>query len=145
MNLQTLILTLAPQHAARSRVPNASGRYDPAMIAHDSAGMLVYDGASDATIYECPKVNHAFRAWHDACHIMGQCDFTLAGERAACAIQIRQARLAFPSIPASVLALIRAEVIGQAEHFERHGSFPVNQAAFIRDYMRVENDTNTEV
>ena len=142
MNLQTLITTLAPKHRASERGPVLAGahflRCDPRQaIAFDPDGsMLVWDGASDRTIYWDAAVNHAFRAWHDACHIAGRFGFNLDGERAACELQIVQARLAFPSIPLSIIATIRAEVVGQAEYFAAHGCFPLDQRKFVAQYIR---------
>ena len=136
MNLQSLILELAPRHEARARVPilSAGNRSEHIAIAGDGS-LLIWEGASDATIYRDARVNHAFRAWHDAMHIAGNLGFTLADEIAACELQIRDARLRYPQIPSSVIALIRAEVIGQAQYFEAHGEFPLDQKQFIETYI----------
>jgi hypothetical protein len=136
MNLQTAILALAPRHRATPRVPVLGAGNAPEEITFDSDGaMLVWDGASEATIYRDPKVNHAFRAWHDAQHIRARAGFTLAGERIACERQCRELQTRFPGVPERVLRLIRAEVIGQAEYFAQHGSFPIDQAKFIEEYL----------
>lgn len=97
--------------------------------------LTVWSGASDATIYGAPEVNHAFRAWHDAAHVAGMHEFTLAGEAATAERQVRELLAAYPRAPRAWLALLRAEVTGQAEHFAAHGSFPADQAAFIRSYV----------
>lgn len=136
MNLQTLILELAPRHSARDRVPVIGEGSHPSVIAFDSGGMLVWAGASEHTIYRDPCVNHAFRAWHDAAHIAGGFGFTLEGERAACEYQIAEALRRYPRIAPRVLGLIRAEVIGQAEYYATHGEFPIDQEAFIREYLK---------
>jgi hypothetical protein len=129
-------LELAPLHRAAARVPLIDATCSPDAIAFDGDGRLVvFDGASDHTIYKCPRVNHAFRAWHDAQHIVQRVGFDLAGERAACEGQIRELLARYPSAPREVIALIRAEVIGQAEHFAAFGEFPVDQAAFITTYL----------
>lgn len=135
MNLQTLILELAPKHVAQARVPILSAGNRSEDIAVSSEGLLVWEGASDATIYCDPRVNHAFRAWHDACHIAGKLGFTLADERRACELQVLQARIRYPSIPRRVVELIQAEVIGQAEYFDAAGEFPRDQKAFIEAYI----------
>jgi hypothetical protein len=136
MNLQTAILSLAPRHHATPNVPELGVGNAPEQIAFDADGtMLVFDGASEQTIYGDARVNHAFRAWHDAQHIRARAGFTLAGERLACEMQCRDLQRAFPSVPESVLRLIRAEVIGQAEYFARHGAFPIDQAKFIEEYL----------
>ena len=127
---------MAPRFRASSRVPDLGAGNDAEQIAFDADGaMIVFDGASDATIYEDAAVNHAFRAWHDACHIERRLGFTLAAEREVCELQIVQALQRYPNIPARVLRLIRAEVTGQAEHFAVYGQFPIDQAAFIRRYI----------
>src|SRR4051794_37526600 len=50
-------------------------------------GMFVFDGGCDRTIYGCPEVNYAFRAWHDWCHWSGGHDFSYAGEAAVYRMQ----------------------------------------------------------
>lgn len=138
MNLQHLILTMAPRFEAREHVPilDAWSHPEEVPMLHDGT-LLVWSGASDLTIYGDARVNYAFRAWHDRAHIAGRFGFTLAGERAACEWQIAEALRLFPRIPASVLRLIRAEVIGQAEHFAEHGTFPLDQVSFVKDYANI--------
>lgn len=134
-DLNRAILQLAPVRRARARVPIIDVGADPHGIAFDSGGMIVWDGASDSTVYGDACVNHAFRAWHDAAHIAGAFPFTLSGEIAACEFQLTQLRDAFPRHPQSWDALIRAEVIGQAEYYSVHGEFPSDQYAFMVEYL----------
>ncbi len=129
--LNQAILLLAPAHVAQ---PIAPATFADIMLA--PAILPVWDGASLETIYQDAKVNHAFRAWHDSCHIAGNYAFTLEGERATCEHQIAQLLATFPSAPAWAINTIRAEVIGQTEFFSSTGAFPGNQAAFIADYLR---------
>lgn len=124
--LNSAILELAPRFDARSNAPATFGD----LMRHGSSILPVWDGASNATIYKDPRVNHAFRAWHDACHVAGQYDFTLEGERAACEMQQRQLVERYPSAPQWALDLLHTEVIGQAEYFAAHGAFPLDQEAF---------------
>jgi hypothetical protein len=126
--LNQAILALAPPFEARPIAP--AGLADLTALPH----MIVWDGASDATIYGDARVNHAFRAWHDACHVDGQFPLTLAGERAACEFQIGTLLKRFPLAPARWLHIIRAEIVGQAEHYAVHGEFPADQAAFFATY-----------
>src|SRR5579872_538182 len=127
-----VVLELAPRFDAR---PVAPASFAELMALDMAAPMPVRDGASHATVYADPVVNHAFRAWHDAAHRAGGHDFTLEGERATREAQQRAVLAAYPRAPKSWLALLRAEVDAQAEHFTRTGAFPVNQAAFIREQM----------
>lgn len=129
------ILALAPLgFEARAIAPATFAQVMECERSHGR--VIVWEGASDGTIYSDPKVNHAFRAWHDACHIAGEHGFTLDGERATCERQIASLRIHFPRAPIFIDTLLRAEVIGQAEHFARTGEFPADQAAFIADYLR---------
>lgn len=134
--LNSAILTLASEHQAQSHAPST---LDALLRLPEHQPIPVWEGASHGTIYGCPKINHAFRAWHDACHILGRFPFTLEGERLACEMQIAQLRAAYPSAPLSVARFLRAEVIGQAEYFARWEHFPKDQAAFFAAYMEQSN------
>lgn len=136
--LNRVILELAPRHVARPSVPlfDAATPHERLAQLQTPSGLLVWDGASDATIYADARVNHAFRAWHDACHIAAGVGFTLSAERAACEAQLRSLLLAYPRAPRHWVQLIRAEIIGQAEHFATHGTFPVDQFAFVKGYTQ---------
>lgn len=135
MTPQAIILSMAPRFVAEAgswegfSVTEATpiGQF-AAFIARRGI-MTVWDGASDRTIWRDARVNHAFRAWHDDCHIRAGVGFTLVGERAACELQIRELMAAHPQAHA-MAAIIRAEVIGQAEYFAATGSFPEDQIAF---------------
>lgn len=128
--LNSLVLRMAPPHEARATAP---GSFHDLMGAAGLARVPVWEGASEGTIYGDARVNHAFRAWHDAAHIAGGFAFTLAGERAACEYQIAGARKLFPRLPAWIVRAIRAEVTGQAEYFATHGIFPADQSAFFTE------------
>ncbi len=98
--------------------------------------MLVWNGASENTIFADPEVNYAFRAWHDWQHLMYQFPFTLEGERAAAEAQIAQlSRLYDGAALARFARLVLCEVVGQAEYKERTGDFPTDQVAFARDWL----------
>lgn len=128
-DLNRLVLSIAPLFDARPIAPATLGE----LMSIDGP-LVVWDGASDQTIYCDARVNYAFRSWHDAAHIAGRFPFTLEGERAACEFQIAQARAMFPRLPESLAAAIRAEVIGQTEYFAANGMFPANQAQFHSEY-----------
>ena len=105
------------------------------LIAHLDAGrrMLVYSGGAEQTIYGDSEVNYAFRAWHDWCHWRGRHDFSLAGERATCAMQGAHLVALYGESAQTTWRrrILRAEIIGQREYFDRHGEFPDNQRAFV--------------
>lgn len=139
MTPQAIIMSLAPRFEARAgswegfNVTAATPIGEFAAFIARRGIMTVWDGASDKTIWRDARVNHAFRAWHDECHIRMNAGFTLAGERLACEEQCRELLAAHPR--AFALAnVIRAEVIGQAEHFAATGEFPEDQIAFHAAY-----------
>jgi hypothetical protein len=105
--------------------------------------MLVWDGASDKTIFACPETNYAFRAWHDWLHWKLGADFTPQGERVVMlAMQAQVVSLYGGRAGASedVLrwcAILQAEVIGQLEHKEDHGGFPEDQREVTKRYLSV--------
>ena len=97
--------------------------------------MLVWDGASDKTIYACPETNWAFRAWHNWCHYTHDLKFDKEGdERKACEIQkdhIRLNNLLYGSKAQTDLFcdLIEFEIISQFEYKKIFGNFPEDQMA----------------
>ena len=110
-----------------------------ALVSQFDAGnmMVVYSGRSDHTIYGDAAVNHAFRAWHDWCHWKGTFPLSPDGEAEACQMQCDQLYDLY-GLNAHTLrwaSIIKAEVIGQAIYFERHGRFPGNQRLFIQHYL----------
>lgn len=128
--LNRAILSLAPAHDVADRAPSTF------LELAQCPRRIVWAGASDATIFGDPAINWAFRAWHDATHLALAADFTLAGERATCEAQIVALERAYPRIPKLCATILRAEVIGQAEHFVRFGSFPLDQVAFTLEAIR---------
>lgn len=127
-----VILELAPRHEARALAPDSLAKLSACAAERPSGGLIVWEGESARTIYADARVNFAFRAWHDATHVNGGHAFDLAGEAATCADQVRAVLAAYPSAPQAWLALLRAEVNGQAAHFARFGSFPLDQVQFVR-------------
>jgi hypothetical protein len=127
------ILGLAPVHLAQALAPSTFAEV------MRSPSLVVWEGASDATIFRDARVNHAFRAWHDSLHIAGAHDFTLTGEIATMKAQCAALREAFPSAPQWAFDILRAEVQGQAEYFAAHGTFPANQIAFTLEAANVQD------
>lgn len=91
--------------------------------------LTVWAGASDATIYGDPATNHAFRAWHDAIHLMLNAPFTPDGEAYVARFQANQ-------VGDLAGRVIWAEIVGQAQYLEKYGEFPADQVAFVREYLR---------
>lgn len=99
--------------------------------------LLVWNGASDSTIFADPETNWAFRAWHDWTHWRYQLPFVLAGEREVAERQCADLALVYPGRPELIgwQRLIRIEVVGQASYFESKGRFPDDQYAFALDML----------
>lgn len=118
--------------------PNAPDTFE-ALKAHiaRTGRMLVWDGASDATIFGDPEVNYAFRAWHDWCHLKADADFSKGGEKAAADVQKRHIRSLYGYGPTAdrFCRLVDCEVVAQGEYAAIHGEFPKDQMAFARDYL----------
>lgn len=95
--------------------------------------LVVWSGESENTIYACPETNWAARAWHDWHHGKHGFDFTLGGERKTAESQARDLIELYGTGPdvVDMVELLLAEVIGQAEFYERTGGrFPTNQRQF---------------
>lgn len=124
--LNRAIITLAPAFSVAEKAPSTFGELQLA------TGITVWGGGSAKTIYGDPYVNWAFRAWHDTEHRAGNHPFTLEGERAVVERQICTLYCAYPRAPALWATILRAEVVGQAEHFALTGKFPCDQVTFIK-------------
>lgn len=123
-SLNNAVLSMAPGYHAR---PVAPGSFEELARA---PRLVVWDGASDKTIFRDARVNHAFRAWHDMGHIVMRAPFSLAGEMSACQWQVSSLIRRWPLVPDWLLDIVRREVIGQATYYEEHGTFPEDQEAF---------------
>ena len=106
--------------------------------------MLVYSGASDATIFGDREHNYAFRAWHDWHHWKRQLPFTPEGEREVARHQENdlyrvygQPRTEEEQLRRRTHArLIDCEINGQIKYAQNHnGEFPKDQIAFARMYL----------
>lgn len=109
----------------------------------ERGSFTVWNGASERTIWGRRSINHAFRAWHDAAHYLGQYDFNRAGETATLGMQERQLvqymvhqGYSWRQIDA-MKALLRCEILGQLEYQERNGEFPNDQRAFAIEWLRI--------
>ncbi len=89
----------------------------------------VWRGASERTIWSSPSVNHVFRALHDSHHLELGLGFDLESERV---LADHFVGLVSDSMDR---AIVRSEVWGQVEYFDRWGRFPDNQRAFVVRYV----------
>ena len=121
------IMRLAPLHSARDIAPST---WDD-LARHRGAVLPVWSSQSDATIWDDAVINHAFRAFHDSTHIRIGADFSLTGETATIEAQIRALAVLYPSHPEWWARLLRVEGIDQVIEFQRVGSFPADQRAFV--------------
>lgn len=111
--------------------------FDSLVAHYDKTGrVLVWNGASDKTIFADAEVNFAFRAWHDSKHITGGHDFTWEGESAALTAQCADVRAIYDGAQADFFCrLLDAEIAGQKNYQDKRGGFPLDQAAFVRAYL----------
>jgi hypothetical protein len=118
--------------------PNAPQSLEELRAHVNSTGrMLVYDWASDDTIFGDAGVNWAFRAWHDWTHLRVNGTFDIPGEIAVANQQIDDIRAVYGEGKQTreFEALIWAEVMGQVLYASNHnGAFPDDQRAFYRAY-----------
>lgn len=99
--------------------------------------VLVWNGASDKTIFADCEVNYAFRAWHDSRHIIGRHDFTREGEFKTMASQCMDVCAIYDGPQAEYFcAILDAEIMGQFEYAEKRGGFPVDQFGFVQAYLQ---------
>lgn len=135
-NFNRAIIHLAPPFEARASAPDGFAELCELM---SSVGrMIVWSGGSAETIYRDPRVNHAFRAWHDTVHWQGKLPFTPEGEAEVCRRQILELFRKFGDNPETRrwAALLDAEINGQVEYWQRHGEFPEDQVKFDLEFMQ---------
>jgi hypothetical protein len=98
---------------------------------------VVFGGGSESTIFGDPHVNHSFRAWHDWCHWQGQFDFSLRGEFGAYKMQCCHLSRVYGDDEQTTRwkQILFADIIGQKLYFQRTGEFPIDQMAFVRDFL----------
>jgi hypothetical protein len=107
---------------------------------------------STGTVFGDPTINWLFRAWHDACHLITDGDFSREGEYKAMLEMWRQID-EYPGLDNTfwpmmgyntVLGvthrewfkrIVYAEVIGQFDEYAKTGHFPQEQYAFVEHYL----------
>lgn len=111
-------------------------RYTAATPERDSTGALlgqtIYVSGEhcDRTIWPSREANMLLRAWHDSHHILLGAEFDLTGE-------LRCARYACTQVEGSwERRVLWADLAGQSLYYDRHGSFPENQADFVVDFVQ---------
>lgn len=135
MDLHTLnacVLALAGGHEPRDDAP---GTFGELMTAQDRLLLPVWAGASDKTVYGCARVNWAFRAWHDRTHARYGLDFSREGELITARFQVRELLELCPSAPRWAAELVFAEVAAPLDYLAEHGSFPLDGAACVWQWL----------
>lgn len=105
-------------------------RYSVAPLAPNSErelfnnrSLVIWNGQSNNTIWNDPKVNFAFRALHDKLHLDTRLDFSVPAE-------IELGRIQANQYSGMLSDLIYCEVALQAKHFEATGNFVTEQVSF---------------
>lgn len=117
---------------------HAPSTYDGLVSMIEERGrMVVWNGASDTSIYGDVEVNYAFRAWHDWCHWRGKHDFSEEGERASYVMQCQHLTGLYGDSPMVRRwhYILHAEIIGQVAYSNIHGDFPRNQLEFVKHWL----------
>lgn len=104
---------------------------------NETGRLIVWNGASENTIFGYHLNNTLFRAWHDYVHITNQFDFTTEGESMTAWVQAAE----LPSEWYFEKQLILCEVIGQVLYHKYHNEFPVNQRLFAINYLETGDIT----
>jgi len=125
--LRHAVQQLAPEFIPRSVAP---ATFRQLVEAAQGRAIPVWSGASDKTIWGDVRTNHAFRAWHDAAHLVGRYPFTLAGEEAAWRTQVATLCFHYPQAPLLWGRLLWIEIVEQAYFHAEYGQFPADQIAF---------------
>lgn len=88
--LNQAILNLAKQSVGEFEISDDAPSTYAQLCSHLDAGktLVVAQEGSAQTIFGDPRINYAFRAWHDWCHWSGGFDFSLQGETNTCMMQI---------------------------------------------------------
>jgi len=131
-------MTQAMLHYINSNVLREAGRltYTVASVApstetdlFNSTGLVIWSGASDATIYQDETVNFAFRAIHDALHLETRLGFSVDEE-------IEMGRIQAARCTSDLMAeLTYCEVALQASHFKTTGQFVQDQVQFTMSHL----------
>lgn len=96
----------------------------------NESSLVIWSGASDATIYQDASVNYAFRAIHDALHLKTGLDFSPKHE-------IEMGRIQASKQSSSLMSeLFYTEIARQAEYYLINGVFVQDQVNFTKQYIK---------
>jgi hypothetical protein len=129
--LEAFILARAPEHYPTPYAPSSLADLERYRY---SVALPVSGEHSALTIYSCPEVNYAFRAWHDRLHIELNAEFDADGELAVARAHEQAVRDAIKQGQLTELdcCALFFEVWGQFRYAQEHGgSFPTDQSAFV--------------
>jgi hypothetical protein len=91
--------------------PIAPRTFDSLVAHYDKTGrVLVWNGASDKTIFADAEVTFAFRAWRDSKFITARLPFTAEGEKAALELQKMDIRALYDGATADSFCALLTEV-----------------------------------
>lgn len=142
IELNVAVVHLADKTARGFRVAEMAPRtYEEVIHQIEAHGIIVvWSGASEHTIFGDPEINYAFRAWHDWCHWRGRSDFSPSGEMGVAHMQCEHFITLYGDTPRTRrwCKIVEAEIIGQMRYREQHGEFPIDQYAFVVDYLNKE-------
>lgn len=130
--LNRAILALAPAHEVRDQAPK---NWHEVREASTIERVIVWSGEAHHSIYGDARVNYAFRAWHDKCHLIGGFPFTIHGEERAVALQCEQLERAFPGAPKLWRHALEADVLGVVYLLHKAGVYVADQAAHVRELL----------
>lgn len=121
--------------------PNSLDECTQFFLANGKIG--VHPGFDETSIFGDADTAHAFSAWHDWCHVKGQCTFDIPGERRV--DEIMQQHLAkwwtSSRQPVEQPAYERASVVlrmfnlGRLEYWLAYGEAPANPREFLFGYL----------
>ena len=99
--------------------------------------LVVWNGASDRTIYAHRDVNYAFRAIHDMTHLELNAPFDTHGEYRVARRCLDNARAA--GLSTDALKALYFDSFGQFAYFRRYGQFIEDQEGFVTHCMEVSH------
>lgn len=143
MELERLALKLAPAFTVSSLAPDT---WEKTQASFETDKLIVWSGASDATIYSTAVANWYFRAWHDSIHLKYGFDFSLHGEARTCERQIAQAWQHCSRENRKLMSdLLEIEIVEQARLAVYQGIFVSNQKQFTIEQLKARHYGNTNI
>jgi len=126
-------LSYEPMPRAPETLPEMQRAYRHCII--HSTPFPIWEGGSENTIYISASDNYAFRFWHDMLHLALYAETILVDEVELGHIHVGcvMAQFGMHSLEA---AMMRADTIEQSKYEAEHGHFPVDQLAFVKEYVR---------